>query len=342
MRVLVDVVHPANVLFFLNPIRMMRERGDEVLILSRHKDIACRLLDEFGLPHTPISRAGRGVLGLARELPRRDLALLRKARRFRPDVMVGFGGVAISHVGAVLGVPSVSFYDTEVATLQNRITWPFIRHLYVPECFTGRVPASRTTRFRGIKELSFFHPDNFTPSRERAVAGGLDPDADNFFIRVVAWHANHDLGKSGWSDALLRAVVDLLSRRGRVHLSSERPLPPDLEPYLYSGPITEVHHLLAHCRLYIGESATMTAEAAVLGLPAVFLGDDFRGYLVELERENLAAQVRAASVPAVTEALEGLLAVPAEEWRARRDAYVAARPNLARYIVEALDRHAAC
>ena len=92
MKILIDIVHPANVLFFYHPIRRLLQRGDEVIILSREKDIACELLDSFGLSHTPVSRAGNGLLGLGAELIWRDFRVLREARRFRPDVMIGFGG----------------------------------------------------------------------------------------------------------------------------------------------------------------------------------------------------------------------------------------------------------
>jgi len=86
MRVLFDIVHPADVLFFYNTIRTLEARGDEYLILSRHKDVACELLDQFGLAHKPVSTAGEGTFQLGVELIRRDLAVLKEARRFKPNV----------------------------------------------------------------------------------------------------------------------------------------------------------------------------------------------------------------------------------------------------------------
>ena len=58
MRILVDIVHPADVLFFRHPLKRLMGEGAEVLIASREKDVACDLLDEFGLPHRVASRAG--------------------------------------------------------------------------------------------------------------------------------------------------------------------------------------------------------------------------------------------------------------------------------------------
>ncbi len=94
IRVLIEVVHPAHVLFFLNAIKAMKARGDTILIVSRHKDVTCDLLDRFGLEHKPLSTAGDGKVGLAMELIVRDSRLFREVRKFNPDVMLGFGGVA--------------------------------------------------------------------------------------------------------------------------------------------------------------------------------------------------------------------------------------------------------
>lgn len=339
MRVLFDIVHPADVLFFKRPIDALIARGDDVLILSRHKDVTCELLDGFGLAHKPASTAGKGLVGLATELIVRDLTTLRHALTFRPDVMVGFGGAAISHVGLLTRTKSVSFYDTEQASLQNRITWPFISALYVPSSYDGPTPAGRTVRVKGTKDLSYLHPDGFQPDMQRAVAAGLAPDRDNFFVRVVSWRANHDLGKTGWSPDVLRAVVARLSEVGHVHLSSEEPLPYDLQRYAYSGAKTAVHHVMAHCRLFIGESTTMASEAAVLGVPAIYAGGDLLGYVAELEAADLIRKIETITPDAMRSAIDDALAIPMAETRASRDAYVRQCPDWAEVIVEAIDQH---
>ena len=339
LRVLVEIVHPADVLFFLHPIRRMQARGDTVDIVSRRKDVAGDLLDEFGLAHTPLSRAGTGLSGLARELVVRDARLLAHAVRRRPDVMLGFGGVAISHVGKLLRVPSVSFYAADTASLQTRLTWPFIDHLYVPEPYRGPVPEGRTTRFPGVKELSYFHPDDFRPDREAALAAGLDPDRANVFLRTVAWRANHDLGKTGWSDDTLRALVAELQMRGTVHISTERALPDDLAPHLYRGPKSAVHHVMAGCALYVGESATMAHEAAFLGVPAIYDGTDHPGTTRELARHGLVTALQQPGPDALLAAVRERLADDGATARALA-AYLEGRPNLADYIVAAADRHA--
>ncbi len=341
MKILFDIVHPADVLFFKCPVDILMARGDDVLILSRFKDIACGLLDEFGFPHKPVSRARTHIFGLAYELIQRDLAIAKLARKFRPDVMCGFGGTAISHVGKLLNIPSISFYDSENATLQNRLTWPFIGQLYVPQAYRGPTPSGRTIQLAGTKELSYLHPDRFFPDRDLACQVGLEADIDNFFIRAVGWHANHDVGKSGWSPNTLNRIVEKLRELGRVHISSELPLPENLTQFQYQGSVSQVHHLLGHCRLLVSESATMASEAAILGVPSIYNGRDFPGYVRELGETglivNLPASDDAKGLPALEALIDQQFAMSPTQAHAARDHYVAGCPDWAQAVVTAID-----
>ncbi|MHA7815827.1 MAG: DUF354 domain-containing protein [Pseudohaliea sp.] len=339
LRVLIEVVHPADVLFFLNPIRQLRAAGHDLRIASRDKDVTLDLLRELELSSRCLSRAGKGLPGLALELLLRDIALLRFAREFRPDVMCGFGGVALSHVGRLLGIPAIGFYDTDHAVLQQRLTLPFIGWQYVPEVYDGPIARGRTTRFAGVKELSYLHPDNFQADRRRAEAVGLDPRARNFLVRVVSWNANHDVGARGWGSAKLRAVVEHLAARGRVHLSAEGELPAEFEALRYRGGTSDFHHLLAHCDLYVGESATIATEAFVLGVPAIYGVDDRRCYIDALIRDRLLVNVTAAETGPLVAAIDSCLSGDLEAWRQRRERWLQAHDNLAPYIVDAILQH---
>ena len=338
MKVLVDIVHPADILFFKRPIEMMLARGDELQILSREKDVTCDLLDGFRFKHIVASRAGRGVLGLGIELLQRDIAVLCAARRLRPDVMTGFGGVAVAHVGALLGIPSCAFYDSETARLQTRMTWPLISHLTVPASYRGPVPVPRTSFVPGTKELSFLHPSAFRPDREIARAAGWEEGCENFLIRIVAWQANHDVGKAGVDLELVRKIVRMLSSRGKVHITAEGTLPNDLMPYAFKGDPGAIHHLMAHCRLLVGESATMAAESAVLGVPAIYAGHDFPGYVLELEEAGLVINIRAEDRAVIPERIAAILESSAGQIVLARDAYVARCPDWAEVVLETLDR----
>lgn len=336
MRVLFDLVHPANTLLFHHTIAALKRDGHEVAIASRHKDVLVPLLDEMGFAHTPISTAGRSRASLAAELPLRDWRLWKMVRRFRPDVLVGFGGVAISHVGKIAGVPSLSLYDTEHAGLQIALTLPFITEWHVPDTWRGRIAKGRTRYFPSGKQFAYLHPAHFIPSREQALAAGLDPDRDNFLLRTVAWTANHDHGRTGIPPEQLGEIVEFLRARGKVHISSESELSGDLAQYRYRGTPLQFHHLLAFCRLYCGESITIASEAVMLGVPVLLQIDKEYGYVAEQEREGLIRRFGPEDDPAGF--LEATLAQDRDAFRVKARAFSESRGDLNRYILDQIYR----
>lgn len=334
MKVLIDVNHPAHVHFFRNAALQLREAGHEVLVTSRDKDVTIALLDALGVPHLTLSRLGSSKLSLLWELLVRDWRLWRVARRFRPDVMLAIGGTFIAHVGAVTGIPSLVFYDTENAVLQNRITYPLATLVVVPECYGAWLPKWHR-RYAGYHELAYLHPRYFRPDPVVAEANGLDPARDNFLLRIVSWQANHDVGEKGWNRELLAAVTAHLGQRGKVLISSEQPLGEEFAPHLYRGNPAALHHVLAHCRLCLGESATLASEASVLGVPSIYAANVGRGYTDEQERKyGLVRNLKALDATAIIAATDMLLANQVSHWRAQRDKLLADAVDVTALIVD--------
>lgn len=319
MKVLIDINHPAHVHFFKNAARRLEAEGHEVLITSREKDVTIELLDALGFEHTPLSKLGKRKLSLLTELIVRDWRLFRVARQFRPDVMLSIGGTFIAHVGAVTGIPSLVFYDTENARLQNKITYPFASLVIVPNSYNAPLPAHHR-RYQGYHELAYLDPGHFSPDRDIAVANGFDPARRNFLLRIVSWQANHDVGEVGWNKELLSAVVTYLSGKGKVIISSELALGDEFSGYLYRGDPAMLHHVLAHCSLCIGESATLASEASVLGVPSIYAAEVGRGYTDEQERlYGLVTNLRELSAERINSAADSILAQGEAHWAAQRE-----------------------
>lgn len=320
MKILVDVCHPAHVNFFKNSIWSLEREGHEVLVVSRDKDVTGELLDELEIRHTMISVAGKGsVLEFARELVSRNLELLKVVRQFRPDVMTAVGGTFVAQVGWLTRTPSVVFYDTENAKLQNLITYPFSSLVAVPSCYESWLP-TKSVRYDGYHELAYLSSKYFSPCFEVAKNNGVSTSTKTFFIRVVSWQANHDVGESGWSEGLLRALVGYLSVKGQVLISSEARLPDDLRPFQYMGALRHVHHVMAFCDLFVGESATMASESVVLGVPAIYAAETGRGYCNEQElKYGLLKNVFNLDLETIVSAVDELLALSVIDTSARHN-----------------------
>ena len=311
MRILIDICHPAHVHFFRHPIEILRARGHAILITSRRKEIAGDLLDAYGFEHQVLSgEGGRG--GMLAELLLRDYRLSRIVRKWRPDVMAAIGGIFIAHAGVLGRAPSLVFYDTENARLQNLLTYPFATRVIVPRCYAAWTPRARTLRYPGYHELSYLRPPYFSADRQIAFANGLAIDRPTYLVRLVAWKANHDIGERGLSHDTVRGVVKRLGMQGKVLISSEAALPDDLADFRYRGDAAAIHHVMANCVGFFGESATMASECAVLGVPAIYAANTGRGYTDEQEtRYGLTRNVRQLDEQTIGAALDWLVAFPA-------------------------------
>jgi hypothetical protein len=203
--------------------------------------------------------------------------------KFRPDVMTGIMGPSIALAGAVRRVPAVVFYDTEFATQTNRFVYPLAHSVCTPDCYQGKVPGTHH-RYAGYHELAYLHPNRFRADPGKLAAFGVSPDEPYSLVRFVSWQAVHDRRERGLAAAQKRQLVELLQGYGQVLVSSEAPLPSDLASLEINGPVHEIHHLLAHAQVVVGESATMSSEAAVLGVPAVYIATSGRGYIDDEEK----------------------------------------------------------
>jgi uncharacterized protein len=336
MRILVDILHPAHVHFFRNFHAEMTGRGHEVMVTARDKDRSVDLLRRYGLPYRQISAQRAGGGGLAVEMAGRTRRLLGVMREFHPDVMTGIMGPSIAVAGRLRRVPAVVFYDTEFAVQTNRFVYPLAHSVCTPDCYLGPVRGRHVT-YPGYHELAYLHPNRFRPDPDRLAAFGVSQDEPYSLVRFVSWQAVHDRREKGLTAAQKRNLIDVLAARGgRVLISSEAPLPADLAEFEVKGPVEDIHHLLAYAQLFVGESATMSSEAAVLGVPAVFVATTGRGYTDDEEkRYGLVRHFTEDRYDQAVAAIEKLAAdSPREFGRAARERLLAEKIDVTAWMVE--------
>jgi uncharacterized protein len=97
------------------------------------------------------------------------------------------------------------------------------------------------------------------------------PGRPLFLARFSAYTATHDSGTQGLSQAAKHRLVDHLARQGRIIVSDEGSPVKEFAPHQLSVPPERLHDVLAAADLCVGDSQTVTAEAAVLGTPAFHL-----------------------------------------------------------------------
>lgn len=106
-----------------------------------------------------------------------------------------------------------------------------------------------------------------------------------FVMRFNAFKAHHDVGVVGLTIENKRRMVQLLNQHGKVFITTERNIDEEFMPYQLRVPQDKVHSLLYYATMFVGDSQTMTSEAAVLGTPSIRC-NTFVGRIHYLEEEE--------------------------------------------------------
>ncbi|MFC1506905.1 DUF354 domain-containing protein [Thermoproteota archaeon] len=284
MKILIDIKHPAHVHFFKNFIKIMEGRGHKILVTSREKDLTIHLLDKYGIANVCISSIGKNKIELAKELFIRNKRFLKIAAEFMPDVLLGIMGITVAPTGRILGIASIVFYDTEIASLTNFIAYTLCDKFITPNCYRERL-GRKNIRYNGYQELSYLHPNYFSPDPGVLKELGLERNEKYVVMRFVSWRSSHDFDRKGINIDTILYTVKKFQKFGKIFITSERDLPGILEKYRLHLAPEKIHSLIYYATLLYGESATMASEAAILGTYAIYLDDIGRGYTDEEEQK---------------------------------------------------------
>jgi predicted glycosyltransferase len=288
MKYLFYIGHPAHYHNFKFVSQILSEKGHEIIWVVREKDVLFSLLDEvhfktyFIKENAPKNKSGRIL-----RILRREFRMLWIMIKHRPNMAIGTD-LVITHIGNLLRIPSVIVNedDAEAVPLFANMGMKYASNILAPECCSVGPYRDKSIFYKGYQELAYLHPDYFTPDRSKVES--LFAGEERFFLlRFASLTAHHDDGVEGINDSLAKQIIGILESKGKVWITSERPLSNDFEQYRIAIPATEIHHALFYADLYIGDSQTMAAEAAVLGTPSLRF-NDFVGklsYLEELEHK---------------------------------------------------------
>ncbi|MCQ6962313.1 DUF354 domain-containing protein [Methanolobus chelungpuianus] len=282
MNIMVELQHPAHAHQFRYFIKEMEKRGHKIHIITTDKEITLQLLDSFGLKYDVIRISVGSLFKKLISLPVCCWKAYKISRKFKPDIFVSRESPISGVVSRVINKPHVGFSDTDHVVLLSKITNRLTDIIVTPACYT-RDLGKRQVRIAGYKELMYLHPNYFTPDPRVLDELGLSRNDRFIILRFVSWKAYHDVGHSG-----IKRKVDLvkkLERYGRVIITSESPLEPELEQYKLKVPPEKLHDLLYYATLYIGEGATIASECAILGTHAIYVNPLRLGYTDEEEKK---------------------------------------------------------
>ncbi len=284
MRIALYISHPAQYLFFRNPIRLWKEHGHEIKVFIRTKDVLAQLMQQDNVAFENVMPQGRkpNVFDITKAFIYRTTRLFFKILIFKPDILLGTDA-SVAHIAFVLRKPCITTLEDDYNVIKRLalLTYPFTQTILTPECCNVGRWKHKKIGYNGFMKLSYLHPNRFTPDNNIVIKyTGEQPYC---LIRLSRLTAYHDMGIAGLPQLLIKKEIEICKKQGRnVFISAEGELSPEFEPYRLTINPSEMHHVLAGADLLVSDSQSMSVEASILGVPSIRFSD-FSGRISVLE-----------------------------------------------------------
>ena len=337
MKILVDLIHPANYHYFKNFISEMENSNHEVYVTARDKDVLYDLLKKSGRKFSPMGRPLPGFIGKVLFTFFAELRFLLYSCNLKPDLFISFSSSYVAHTSFLVNRPHITFDDTEHAHLNRKLYAPFTDYIFTPSSFNLEL-GDKHIKFNGNMELAYLHEEIFKPDIRIYDDLGIDAGTQYIIIRLVSWDAAHDLGQNGITMKMLSSLLKFLSKDYKIFISSESPLPFKFRQYKLPVSPQKIHNVLYYSSLYIGEGATMASESAILGTPSIYVNTLTAGTIDEQEKFGLL--FRAFNNKTLFESLKKILEIGllSKQWASRKKFYLESKVNLTEYLVNFVNK----
>jgi len=268
-------------------IKELENKGHTFKVVAINKDHDLELLDAFGIPYEVISNSsGKNIVEKGLIFLWTTLKIFLISLKFKPDIFIGRASPMMAINSFFFQKPHIVFEDSEPTVFCLEICKLFSSVIITPRGF-GKDLGRKQIRIDAYKELFYLHPNYYKPDPSIFSLLKIKKDEKYILFRFVAMNAHHDIGQHGIKDPI--SLVKHLEKFGKVFISSEKRIPPELEKYQLKIPLEKIHDVLYYATLFISDSQTMTTEAAVLGTPAIrcnsFVGKNDMSNYLELENK---------------------------------------------------------
>lgn len=336
MNILFDINHPAHVHLLRNAYFLLTEKGHQVMVVVKEIPSAMRLLDLYGIPYTNIGKKDDALMKKGLDQLAYDRRLLRLVHAHGIELGVG-SSINIAHVSKLCKMKSIILDDDddEVEPLFVKFGHPFADTILSPADTPRR--SKKTVYVNAYHELAYLHPNRFTPDPSVLDDAGVTEGESYFVMRFNAFKAHHDVGVVGLTIENKRRLVEYLSSKGKVFITTERDTDDEFKPYQLKVSPEKAHSLMYYATMLVGDSQTMTSEAAVLGTPAIRC-NTFVGRIHYLEEEEhkygLTYGFRPEQSEEMFAKIEELLSMPnlKQEWQTRRQKMLSEKIDYAQFL----------
>jgi uncharacterized protein len=272
-----DLLTPKQILFFSPVIDRLESSGIEVLATSRTYRELAPLAERAGLHLKFVGERGdRGPEEQLLAATRRQAEMIPLIKEFKPAVAISVASAVCARVAFGLGVRHLAVNDSPHSVIAGRLSLPLSYHLLCPWV----IPVNSWRRFGLEKsQITTYHALDPAAWLKRKPIGGpipdLDPRKKTITLRLPETDAPYlAASDKGWPDEILGGLIQAYPETNIVALCrydyqvdevkvkfGRRCIVPD--------EVVGGRDLLEASDLFIGMGGTMSAEAALMGVPTI-------------------------------------------------------------------------
>ncbi len=283
MKILIDIGHPAHVHLFKNFAFEMQKRNHSIFFTCRDKEFEIDLLTKYNFDYYSFGKKFSSRLGKLYGLLKFNFKMFKVAIKFKPDIMLSHGSIYCAHVSLFINAPHISLEDT-FNFEQVNLYLPFTKNV-----LTGDYPhpplGKKEIKYDGYHELAYLHPKYFTPKKSVLSKLGIKDNEIYTILRFSSWEASHDYGQAGISYRNKLNAIREFEKYGKVFISSESKIDPELDKYKIVIPPDMIHDAIFYSSLVFADSYTIPAESTILGVPSIIIHKTKSYYLDDQEKK---------------------------------------------------------
>lgn len=273
MKIWFDILTPKQVMFFSPAVSLLREKGHDVLCTSREYREAVELAKLKGFSMKIVGRhGGADRYEKLAASSARALALSELVGKFEPEAAVTFSSPEGARVAFGLGVRHIGFNDSPHSEPVARLTVPLMSTLLCPWV----IPYSAWTRF-GIarKDITRYRALDPAAWLKRMPARKDAPEKKMVLIRLEESKASYIADKGRSSVSMVDVAVSEFSQSADVRVLCRYSDQIEEAKKRYERKATVAENvfdgaaLIREASFFIGAGGTMSAEAALLGVPTI-------------------------------------------------------------------------
>jgi len=337
--ILIDISHPAKVHLFKHMYFYLIQHGYNVIFSTRNQKSIIELLDLYKIKYIVIGLKSDSIIKKFFDQFKYIIKLRNIISKYKVNLAIGSITLSLLHLYyKKFNLIMFDDDDDDVQPFMVHFAHPFCDTLLSPEALIGHRNKKDTIFYSGYHELAYLHPNRFTPDKNVLSEAGLKEGDKYFVLRFNSFKAHHDIGIKGISFESKKKLINTLKPHGKIFITTEREIEPEFEQYKIKIAPHKIHSFLYYSTMFVGDSQTMTSEAAMLGVPSLKC-NSFAGKLsVPNEIENkykLYFSFLPENYIQFLNKIEELLEMPnlKGEWQKRRERMLADKIDVTAFLV---------